>query len=161
MKYEEIKVYSHQQSKHSEHVLAITLNTERSPRNSHEEGQNGCISVQKYPLFFYRGIVLFGYNNAALFRAQFSLFKIFSTSGTRLKARIQRFNTREYNYIQDALKRPPPPILGQGEPPQGVFLHRRPIFQNLKGCHVTLKSLILIIFCLPVNFLSVPLLDCY
>lgn len=29
----------------------------------------------------------------------------------------------------------PPPILGQGEPPQGVRLHRRPIFQILKGCH--------------------------
>ena len=55
---------------------------------------------------------------------------------------------------------PPAPILGQGEPPQGVFLCRRPIFQIFRRCHVTLKSLILIIFCLPVNFLFVPLLDC-
>ncbi|MBT0890453.1 hypothetical protein, partial [Streptococcus lutetiensis] len=33
-------------------------------------------------------------------------------------------------------------------------------FQIFKGCHITLKSLILIVFCLPVNFISVPLLDC-
>jgi len=50
--------------------------------------------------------------------------------------------------------------LSQGEPPQGVFLHRRPIFEVFKGCHVTLKSLILIVFYLPVNYLIVPLLDC-
>ena len=53
----------------------------------------------------------------------------------------------------------PAPILSQGEPPQGVFLRRRPIFQIFKGCHVTLKSLILIIFSLPVNYLFLPLLD--
>nr|DAI01622.1 MAG TPA: hypothetical protein [Caudoviricetes sp.] len=36
------------------------------------------INIRKYPLFFYRGTVLFGFYNAALFRAQFSLFKIFA-----------------------------------------------------------------------------------
>ena len=54
----------------------------------------------------------------------------------------------------------PAPILGQGEPPQGVRLYHAPFFQIFKGCHITLKSLILIVFCLPVNFLFVPLLDC-
>ena len=57
------------------------------------------------------------------------------------------------------LKWPPPPILGQGEPPQGVRLYHAPFFQIFKGCHITLKSLILIIFYLPVNYLFLPLLD--
>ena len=77
-----------------------------------------------------------------------------------LKSPVWRFNAREYNYIQTNFKLTPAPILGQGEPPQGVFLRRRPIFQIFKGCHVTFKGLILIIFCLPVNYLFVPLLDC-
>ena len=76
-----------------------------------------------------------------------------------LKCPVWRFNTREYNYIQTNFKLTPAPILGQGEPPQGVLLYRRPIFEVFKGCHVTLKSLILIIFYLPVNYLIVPLLD--
>ena len=50
--------------------------------------------------------------------------------------------------------------MGQGEPPQGVFLHRRPIFQIFRGCQITLKSLVLIVFYLPVNYLFLPLLDC-
>ena len=76
-----------------------------------------------------------------------------------LKARVRRFNAREYNYIQTNFKLTPAPILGQGEPPQGVLLYRRLIFEVFKGCHITLKSLILIIFSLPVNYLFVPLLD--
>lgn len=33
----------------SEHVFAITPNSERTPRNSHREAYNGCINVRKYP----------------------------------------------------------------------------------------------------------------
>ena len=76
-----------------------------------------------------------------------------------LKCPVWRFNTREYNYITQVFKWPPPPILGQGEPPQGVFLYHAPFFQIFRRCHIPWKSLILIIFSLPVNFLFVPLLD--
>jgi len=67
-----------------------------------------------------------------------------------------------YVIHSNLFKIPPPPISCQGgEPPQGVRLYHAPFFQIFKGCHITLKSLILIVFCLPVNFLFVPLLDCY
>ena len=64
-----------------------------------------------------------------------------------------------YNYIALLFKLTPAPILGQGEPPQGVVLYHAPFFQIFRGCHVTLKNLILIIFSLPVNYLFLPLLD--
>ena len=89
----------------------------------------------------------------------FPFLKYSARPRTLLKSPVWRFNTREYNYIRGVLNWPPPPILGQGEPPQGVFLRRRPIFQIFSGCHITLKSLILIIFSLPVNYLFLPLLD--
>ena len=37
------------------------------------------------PLFFYRGYVSFGYNNAALFRAQFSLFELLKAENFNVK----------------------------------------------------------------------------
>jgi len=49
--------------------------------------------------------------------------------------------------------------LSLGEPPQGVVLYHAPFFQIFKGCHITLKGLILIVFYLPVNYLFLPLLD--
>lgn len=37
------------------------------------------------PLNFYRGTTLFGYNNAALFRAQFSLFDFLKAENSNVK----------------------------------------------------------------------------
>ena len=37
------------------------------------------------PCFFYRGTTLFGYNNAALFRAQFSLFEFLKAENFNVK----------------------------------------------------------------------------
>ena len=49
--------------------------------------------------------------------------------------------------------------MGQGEPPQGVLLYRRLIFEVFKGCHVTLKGLSFINYYYlwdePLNYLDV------
>ena len=42
-----------------------------------------CLEIP--PLIFYRGTTLFGYNNAALFRAQFSLFELFNAENFNVK----------------------------------------------------------------------------
>ena len=49
--------------------------------------------IRKYPTYFYRGAISFGFYNAALFRAQFSLFEI-------LKA--ENFNVKEVSSWEES-----------------------------------------------------------
>lgn len=135
--------------------MAITLNTEGSPRNT----RLPCLLFGNTPLIFIGVSYCSDITTPPAFARDFPFLNYSARPITRLKARVWRFNTREYNYIQDVLKWPPPPILGQGEPPQGIRLYHAPFFQNLKGCHITLKNLILIVFYLSVNFLFVPLIE--
>ena len=78
----------------SEHVFAITPNTEGSPRNSHREAYNGCIIVQKYPLNSYRAMYHSDITTPPFFARDFPFLNFLERPITSLKARVWHFNTR-------------------------------------------------------------------
>ncbi len=74
----------------SEHVFAITPNSERTPRHSHREGYNGCIIVQKYPLNSYRAMYHSDITTPPFSVHDFPFLKYSARPRTLLKASVWR-----------------------------------------------------------------------
>ena len=107
-KYEKILVYS-------QHRASMYQQSHWTPNEVRETAIGrlitGCINVWKHPTYFYRGAVLFGNNNATLFRVQFSLFEFFRTSENPPKSPYKAFKVFHSWLYSRHLKSTPPPYL--------------------------------------------------